>query len=927
MASGHDCGGRNPTHRPATLCTYILLATLGSFAGVIPHAFAQDEQLINDDRLPRAQFAPRVAHGISGALIAVWSDGRNGPDTFIDYDIYAMTVRDPLALGATVNRRINDDTAPAIQGLPDIASSPSGTLLCVWEDSRGGNPDIYGAALDSLGFRTTPNLRINDDVGVGEQRTPRVVAVGAGQYLVVWGDQRATHSDIYGSFRNISGGPLGANFLVSPDPISGGSFQGEPAVATNGNGLTLVAWLDGREGGSTFGNAFDIYGQWIDSTGAMIGTNFKVNSPPNSTFQQDASPAVIADPTQGFVVAWIDRRDGTSIDPGDVYAQRFGPNRAAIGGNVKVNDDPSGRNQKNVRGAPGPDGAYLFWEDLRDGLGLDPNVRCARVPYDGSNPGPNFRVNSSTPGRQGTPSAVWDGRDAFLAAWEDSRNGAPDVYAISILPNGTRRGFDTQLNDDAARNDQWAPRLGHGAGEYVLTWIDRRNSSNDLFSQWVTANGGREGTNTLLYSETTTTRAVASNTAVSQSGVALVAAQVTRDSDAGEIRGFLYLTRGNGPAASFWISDSLQSAQANPAVVWRAGVFAVAWIDSREPVPRIYGQRLSEAGIRLGQNHPLLSIAPADPPLGFDLETDGFNGGYWLLYADGTSADQKLWLAHLTSTLDPDGPPTEVAAAFGGPKADPRLAASPVDGRVEIVWQGVKPSGQSEVYQLTLTSNRVPLGPVLEMGDPGIDAARSHPSIALVDTRSVIAWQERRDGSWGIWMRVMQSGVNPVSGAVRVDQDPGQADQFEPAAALDAAGHAFFVWTDLRSISSGSDILSRVMELTPTAVDEVPAPPQDPPPAPPVRMRVGPAMPNPFSGVMGIPIEVPADRSSHVRATILDVQGRVVARLYDGEASGGRIVLRWNGSDRNGREVSSGVYWLVAESGGERHAIRLVRIR
>src|SRR6267142_4565642 len=172
--------------------------------------------------------------------------------------------------------------------------------------------------------------------------------------------------------------------------------------------------------------------------------------------------------------------------------------------------------------------AYLFWEDQRDGLGLDANVRCARVPYDASLPGANFRVNSSTLGRQGTPSAVWDGRDAFLAAWEDSRNGAPDVYAISILPNGTRRGFDTQLNDDAARNDQWAPRLGHGAGEYVLTWIDRRNSSNDLFSQWVATNGGREGTNTLIYSETTTTRAVASNAAVAQSGVALLAAQVTR---------------------------------------------------------------------------------------------------------------------------------------------------------------------------------------------------------------------------------------------------------------------------------------------------------------------------------------------------------------------------------------------------------------
>ena len=105
-------------------------------------------------------------------------------------------------------------------------------------------------------------------------------------------------------------------------------------------------------------------------------------------------------------------------------------------------------------------------------------------------------------------------------------------------------------------------------------------------------------------------------------------------------------------------------------------------------------------------------------------------------------------------------------------------------------------------------------------------------------------------------MRVIQSGVNPATGSVRVDQDPGQADQFGPVTGLDAAGHALFVWTDMRSLSSGSDILSRVIELTPTAVDEIPSPPPDPPPAPPARMRVGPAMPNPFSGVLGIRVEV-----------------------------------------------------------------------
>ncbi len=886
---------------------------------------AQDEILINDDRLPRSQFAPRPARGITGSLVVAWSDGRNGPDAFIDYDIYVVTIRDPHALGSTVNRRINDDPAGAIQGLPDIASSPSGSILCVWEDSRASNPDIYGAALDSLGFRTTPNLRINDDVGLGDQRTPRVAAVGGERYLVVWGDQRAGQSDIYGSFRNVSGAPLGGNFVLSPDTVFGGSFQGEPAVASNASGLTLVAWLDGREGGSVFGATFDVYGQWMDSTGALIGTNFKINS--TSGAQQNASPTVVADPTQGFVVAWIDRRLGASTDPGDVYAQRYGPDRSLVGTNVRVNDDPPGKNQRNMRGSAGPDGAYLFWEDLRDVFGLDPNVVSARVPYDASAPGANFQVNASTPSRQGTPSAIWDGQDAFLTTWEDSRNGAPDVYAISFLPSGVRRGFDTQLNDDAARNDQWGPRMGRGPGKYLLTWIDRRNGSNDLFGQWVGANGGREGTNALLYHDTGPTRPISSNAAVSPNGPALAAAQVTRDSDAGEIRGFLFPTPGSGPAPSFWISDSLQSAQADPVVAAAGGEFATAWIDSRDVVPRIYGQRISEAGLRLGANHPLLSSEPADPPFAFDMAPDEFGGGYWLLYAEGIAADQRLWVSHLDSSLDPDRAPSEVAVGFGGPKQDPKLAASSTDGRVEVVWQGVAASGLGAVYQLALTSNLVPLGPVFDVGDPAFAGARTGPAIAMFGARSVVTWQEKREGNWSIWMRVIQSGVNPITGSVHVDEDPGQADQLDPVSGLDAAGHAIFAWTDMRSISSGSDILARVIELTPTAVDDQPPQPPDPPPAPPSRMRVGPARPNPFSGVLAVPVEVPPGAGSRVRAYVLNARGTLVARVYDGVPAGGRVLLRWNGSDSRGREVASGVYWFVAESGGERHAVRLVRIR
>ena len=461
----------------------------------------------------------------------------------------------------------------------------------------------------------------------------------------------------------------------------------------------------------------------------------------------------------------------------------------------------------------------------------------------------------------------------------------------------------------------------------MLTWIDRRNGGDDLFGQWVLANGGREGTNALLYPESGFTRPVAGAAAVSPGGHALVAAQVTRESDIGTVRGILFLSEGNGPSTSFWIGDSLPSAQADPTVASRAGEFAVAWIDSRDQAPRIYGQRVSDAGVRLGVNHPLLAAEPPDPPFAIDLASDEFGGGYWLLFGEGASADQRLWVARLDPALDPVGVPVEVAPGFGGPKQGPRLSVSADDGRLEIVWEGIGASGLGAVYQIALTSSLVPLGPVLEVGDPGFAGARSRPAIVVLDSKSVVSWQEKRDGNWSIWMRVIQSGTNPVTGSVRVDEDPGQADQLDPAVGMDAAGHAIFAWTDMRSLSSGSDILARVIGLTPTSVDDVPSPPPDPPPAPPSRMRVLAARPNPFSGALRVPVEVTPANGGRVRAYVLDARGALVARVYDGVAVNGRALLSWSGTDSRGREVASGVYWFVAESGGERHAVRLVRIR
>ena len=900
--------------RPGVLA-FLLIAWL---AAALP-ARAQDEFLVNDDRVNKNQWAPTVACGASGSLVVVWMDGRNTFNSGVDFDTYALTIHDPQGIGTSLNRRINDDSNGGTQSYPDIAASPSGTFFCVWEDTRAANRDIYGAALDSIGLRITPNLRLNDDAGSYDQSHPAVTAVGSDRYLVVWADQRQAQGEIFGVYVTASGAPIGPNFKISVDPVAGGSSQSAPAVAARPDGSVLVAWLDGR-GSAVIGATDDVYAQRLNALGQPVGGNFKVNG---TTGNQDDESVCIAADAAGYVVGWIDRRDKPT-DTGDVYAQRVDPASGLIGVNVRVNDDPLGKDQRAVRAFSAPGTAYLLWEDYRGNLGIDANVEAARVPYDTTPPGANVRVNAFLPARQGTPDAAWDGRDGIVAVWEDGRNGSPDVYALSILPDGTRRNSETQLNDDAASGDQRRPHVGRGPGQYLASWIDWRSGTGDLYGQWITASGGRSGANHLIARDDGVNRPVTASSTVTASGAGLIAAQLTRDSDAGEIRGYVYATTGSPPASGLWISDQLASSQSSPSATTDGSSFAVAWLDARTGTTQPFGQILTLAGGRIGVNHPILTAPPSSPVVAVDLDRDG-SGGYWLAYAIDGLATPGLWIVHLGSNLIQDSTPVEVGAGQAGTRSEPHIGLGS-EGRIDVAWLCSDASGLPRLYVQSFASSGAALSNPIRI-DPDHDDAMLAPSIAVSGGQAVVTWESKRDGDWTPWMQAFQGGVAPSTGILRIDQDVLNADQLDPAVGLDAAGHVVVLWSDTRSVSSGADIVGRVFAITPTPVLD-PEPPPAPEPLPaPLAFRIGPASPNPFSGALAIPIERPGAMGRQLRVRVVNVRGELIRTLYDGPMGSDRALIRWDGRDARSNQAGSGVYWIVAESGGERRAVRVVQLR
>jgi len=74
----------------------------------------------------------------------------------------------------------------------------------------------------------------------------------------------------------------------------------------------------------------------------------------------------------------------------------------------------------------------------------------------------------------------------------------------------------------------------------------------------------------------------------------------------------------------------------------------------------------------------------------------------------------------------------------------------------------------------------------------------------------------------------------------------------------------------------------------------------------PGALRLGQNYPNPFNPSTLVPFELAGD--AHVRLEIYNALGQRVRTLVDGPLAAGKHAVEWDGKDRRGRSVSSGIY-------------------
>ncbi|GAX59202.1 hypothetical protein SCALIN_C01_0133 [Candidatus Scalindua japonica] len=278
----------------------------------------------------------------------------------------------------------------------------------------------------------------------------------------------------------------GVSFSWFNDPLLNTSvapntnIQVEQTAIVDGNGGTIISWSEQAAGGT---GEFDIYAQRLDSKGKPLWPSPVAVC--TASFDQ-GSPAMIGDEFGGAIIIWGDRREVANGSPDelDIYAQRINGN-----GQVQWATDgipvstASGWQTNQVIAPDGLGGAYIAWDDYRDGN----HVYAQRVDQNGQTiwqeNGLIMRdVPPSTSFHQVKPDIVSDGLGGVFIVWTDYQPvSLTNIFAQKLDHDGNKLwGIEglaicTELE---AQFDAYVASDGFGGA--IFTWTDGRLGNNDL---------------------------------------------------------------------------------------------------------------------------------------------------------------------------------------------------------------------------------------------------------------------------------------------------------------------------------------------------------------------------------------------------------------------------------------------------------------
>ncbi|MEM9597664.1 MAG: hypothetical protein AAGD06_25585, partial [Acidobacteriota bacterium] len=413
--------------RPRSLSALLVSAGLAftmACAGAQPFTpYGADLQA--NSHTPSDQQLPTVAKAPGGRYVVTWSSfsapsGARGVSLWV---VARAFEADGTPLGPDV--QVTDK----VGGFTDVAAAPNGEYLVVWNGLESDvippipTLDVWSRRLNADGQPVGADVRLNVDTA-GNQQMPQLAAAADGTYVVTWGDDGATTTNVDVRWRRVdsAGQPQGA--AVTANTLNAEPLDDPADVAVGADGRVLVTWQSPSSNG-TDGSGTSVQARLFEADGTPVGPQFQVNTVTNLDQTQ---PAVAALPGGGYAVLWV----SDDLDPAAerVTGQILDASGNLVGGELVM--PPSNGTQAEPAVAALHGGFLAVWDTAL--LATDNSGTAIQgQSYDaaGAAVGSGFQVNTHLPTNQAYAGIAGSGED-FVVVWSSFSSAGDDDDGSSI---------------------------------------------------------------------------------------------------------------------------------------------------------------------------------------------------------------------------------------------------------------------------------------------------------------------------------------------------------------------------------------------------------------------------------------------------------------------------------------------------------------
>ena len=348
------------------------------------------------------QEEPATAALSGGGYVVIWSSYDQDGDNYGVYGQRFDASGNAVGSEFLVNTTTSDDQRRA-----SIAALSGGGFVVTWDsyDHDGGGWGVYGQRYDSFGNTIGSEFLVNTFTD-GNQDVSSVAALSGGGFVVTWGSyaQDGSSWGVYGQRYDSSGNAVGSEFLVNT--FTDGNQGASSVVARSGGGF-VVTWDSKYQDGSGWG----VFGQWFDSNGSAVSSEFQVNSYALGG-QSQSSVTEMSD--GGILVTWAsDGQDGSGYG---VCGQRYDSSGNAVGSEILINTYTVSNQSSPSITALNDGGFVVTWNSYGQD-GAQNGVFGQRFDSAGDAIGPEFQVNMTTDGNERMPVVTAPFRWGFAIVW------------------------------------------------------------------------------------------------------------------------------------------------------------------------------------------------------------------------------------------------------------------------------------------------------------------------------------------------------------------------------------------------------------------------------------------------------------------------------------------------------------------------------